>query len=192
METGYKVADCMTIQPITISKDLLLVDCAKLMRDKHVGSLIVIEKGKLLGLVTEQDIVRKAVAELFDRDKAKAGDVMITDLVTITPDKDIYDALKMMRDYNIRHLPVMDRGQMVGFLTIKDILKIQPQLYDLIVEKIELRESSRKPGFVSEEDGVCDGCGIFTSDLELVDGSMLCTACRNREGGDVEEEEDLE
>jgi len=192
VETGYKVADCMTIQPITISKDMLLVDCAKLMRDKHVGSLIVVEKGKLVGLVTEQDMVRKAMAELFDRDGSKAEDIMITELVTITPDKDIYDALKMMRDYNIRHLPVMDRGQMVGFLTIKDILKIQPQLFDLMVEKFELREEARKLNLGSdEEEGVCDGCGNYSADLELTDGSKLCTACRNREGEVVEEEEDI-
>jgi signal-transduction protein with cAMP-binding, CBS, and nucleotidyltransferase domain len=193
METGYKVADCMTIKPITVSKDTSLVDCSKMMRDKHVGSLLVVEKGKLIGLITEQDMVRKAMAELLDPEKTVIEKVMVTELITITPDKDIYDALKMMRDYNIRHLPVMDRGQMVGFLTMKDILKIQPQLFDLIVEKIELREESRKP-ISAEEEGVCDGCGNYAADLEEVDGSMLCSACRNLEdhsNADEQEEEDI-
>jgi CBS domain-containing protein len=193
METGYKVADCMTIKPITITKDMLLVDCAKLMRDKHVGSLLVLDKGKLVGLLTEQDMVRKAMAESYDRATSRVNDIMINELITISPEKDIYDALKIMRDFNIRHLPVMDRGQMVGFLTMKDILKIQPQLFDLIVEKMEIREESRKP-LNPENEGVCDSCGNFSSDLSEVDGTMVCYECRSKEDStdvDEQEEEDI-
>jgi CBS domain-containing protein len=193
METGYKIGDCMTIQPVTVSKDISLSDCAKMMRDKRVGSLLVIDKGKLVGLITEQDLVRKAMAEALDTNKTLVKDVMIpsADLVTIGPEKDIYDALKTMRDYSIRHLPVMQRGQLVGFLTQKDILKIQPQLFDLVVEKIALREESRKP-LNTEENGVCDSCGNYSADLEEVDGAVLCAECRTTEDHSEEnEEEDL-
>ncbi|MBW2970751.1 CBS domain-containing protein [Candidatus Woesearchaeota archaeon] len=57
----------------------------------------------------------------------------------------MYDSLVLMRDYNIRHLPVVHKKELVGYLTIKDILKIEPQLFELIVEKFELREEHRKP-----------------------------------------------
>jgi len=70
---------------------------------------------------------------------------METNLTTTTPDEDIFEALRIMRDYNIRHLPVMHQGKFVGLVTLKDILKIEPDLYEIMVEKIELREAERKP-----------------------------------------------
>ena len=182
MKTGYKVADCMTIHPITIKKDSNLKECANLMKEKHVGSLLVEDKGKVIGIVTEQDMVRKGMAALLDPAKTSVEKIMETDLMTIGPEKDIYEAMKVMRDYNIRHLPVLDKGKFVGFLTIKDVLKIQPQLFELIVEKFELREETRKPIFgVEEEEDTCDGCGNYSGDLEEIDGQKLCPNCRESE-----------
>ncbi|MFH0870185.1 MAG: CBS domain-containing protein [archaeon] len=191
MKTGYEVGNCMTIQPITISKDMTLAECARLMKDKHVGSLLVLEKGNLIGLVTEQDLVRKAMAENKDPTKTFVRDIMINELITIAPAEDIYEALKKMRDYNIRHLPVVERGKLAGFLTMKDILKIQPQLFDLIVERIELREEARKP-LADEDEGVCDGCGNYSQELEEVDGTKLCPACRAVEDNGTKDEENEE
>jgi signal-transduction protein with cAMP-binding, CBS, and nucleotidyltransferase domain len=178
MKTGYKVGDCMTMQPVTVKKNSTLKDCANLMADKHVGSLLVEDKGKIVGIVTEQDMVRKGIAKLLDPATTLIEKVMVTELITISPDKDIFEALTMMRDYNIRHVPVIDKGKFVGFLTIKDILKIQPQLFELIVEKFELKEESRKPIFGGEE-GVCEVCGNYSSDLEDVDGQQVCAQCKD-------------
>ena len=61
---------------------------------------------------------------------------MTTKLVTIEPKADIFDAMMLMRDAEVRHLPVVENKKILGFLTMKDILKIEPQLFDLIVEKI--------------------------------------------------------
>jgi hypothetical protein len=83
-----------------------------------------------------------------------------------------------MSDYNIRHLPVIEKGKFVGFLTIKDVLKIQPQLFELIVEKFELREEARKPVLAGDDDGVCEICGNYCSDLEDVDGQRVCRQCK--------------
>ena len=178
MKTGYNDGACMTIHPITVPKTATLADCANLMADKHVGSLLVEDKGKIVGIVTEQDMVRKGMAKLLDPAKTNIEKVMEAELITISPDKDIFEALTMMRDYNIRHVPVIDKGKFVGFLTIKDILKIQPQLFELIVEKFELKEESRKPIFGGEE-GVCEVCGNYSSDLEDVDGQQVCSQCKD-------------
>jgi CBS domain-containing protein len=179
MKTGYKVGDCMTIHPVTVKKESTLKECADLMRDKHVGSLLVEDKGKVVGIVTEQDMVRKGIAALLDPSKTPITKIMETELTTISPDKDIYEAMTVMRDYNIRHLPVIDKGKFVGFLTIKDVLKIQPQLFDLIVEKFELREETRKPVFGGEDEGVCEVCGNYSSDIEDVDGQKVCQQCKD-------------
>ena len=180
MKTGYKVGDAMTINPVTVKKETTLKECANIMTKKHVGSLLVEDKGKVVGIVTEQDLVRKAMAKLLDPAKTPIKKVMEKELLTISPKKDIFDALKIMRDYNVRHLPVLDKGKFVGFLTIKDILKIQPQLFELIVEKFELREETRKPVFGgSEEEGFCEMCGDYSSSLEEVEGQRICPQCKD-------------
>ena len=139
MKSGIQVADAMTINPVSIDSDITLTECAKIMSDKHVGAVVVKDDGSSIGILAEQDIVREAVAKGMDVNKEKVKDVMETKLITMSPDADIYDALIKMRDNNIRHLPVVENDEMVGLLTIKDILKIEPQLFELIVEKFELR-----------------------------------------------------
>ena len=194
MKTGYKVGDCMTIHPITVPKESSILDCAKLMAEKHVGSLIVEDKRKLLGLLTEQDMVRKGIAQGKDPGSTPVTDIMISsgEIITIAPNEDLYDALRLMRDYNIRHLPVLDSGTLIGFLTIKDILKIQPQLFDVLVEKFELREESRKPVMDPDDAAsVCDECSNFSDDLEEVDGLRLCPTCRGADEEVAEEEEEF-
>ena len=83
-----------------------------------------------------------------------------------------------MRDMNIRHLPVTDGSKMLGLLTLKDILKIEPQLFDLLVEKFELREEARKPiNNQTENEGICQTCGQYTDNLFEKDALLLCRSC---------------
>jgi CBS domain-containing protein len=145
IKTGYTVGDAMTMNPITISSSKTLRDAAKMMKDDHVGSLLVKENDQIIGIITERDIVKKAVAAIGNPSLRKIKEIMATDLVTTTPDEDIFEALRIMRDYNFRHLPVKHEGKIVGLVTLKDILKIEPDLYEILVEKIQLREEERKP-----------------------------------------------
>ena len=145
IKTGYTVGDAMTMNPITISANKTLREAAKIMAKEHVGSLLVKENDSITGILTEQDIVRKGVAGTGNTALKKVTEVMETNLTTTTPDEDIFEALRIMRDYNIRHLPVMHNGKFVGLVTLKDILKIEPDLYEIMVEKIQLRETERKP-----------------------------------------------
>ncbi len=145
VKTGFTVADAMTQAPIAISPIKTLRDAARLMEKEHVGSLLVKENDKIIGIVTEQDMVRKGIAGLGNTALKKVREIMETNLVTTAPDEDIFEALRVMRDYNIRHLPVMHDGKFVGLVTLKDILKIEPDLYEIMVEKIELKEMERKP-----------------------------------------------
>ncbi len=179
MKTGIKVIDAMTEKPITVFSDIILKDCARIMADNHVGALMVKDDGKLQGVITEQDIVRKGVSAGLDPKKTKVSDIMAKELITIAPDSDIYEALIKMRDLNIRHLPVMDGSKMIGLLTLKDVLKIEPQLFDIMVEKFELREESRKPiHHISPNEGICESCGEYFEKLNKVDSSLLCDNCK--------------
>lgn len=154
MQTGYKVIDVMTNKPIVANKDLSLKDAAQIMTDNNVNSLLITEADKAIGILTDEDLVRRVIAKGFDPKKVKVKEIMATDLISIQPGKDIYNALQLMRDHNIRQLPVIEKGKLEGFLTSKDILKIQPELFDLFVEKYELREEHRKLSEPEEEDGI--------------------------------------
>ena len=180
MKSGYKVADAMTINPVSINPDTTLLECAKLMSEKHVGA-VVVKNWNSVGILTEQDIVRKAVANGVDVNENVKG-FTETNLITINPDADIYDALIKMRDNNIRHLPVVESNEMVGLLTIKDILKIEPQLFDLIVEKFELREESRKPiNRIIPTEGICQECGEYSEKVKEINRTVLCENCAKEE-----------
>ena len=183
MKTGYKVMDAMTKEPIEVAPDITLQDCSKLMANNHVGSLVIKEEGKLLGIITEQDIVRKAVALGLDTEKTNVSEIMIKEFTIIEPEKDIYDALVLMKKLNIRQLPVMKNGDMAGLLTLKDILKIEPQLFDLLLEKFELREAERKPIHrVIPNEGVCQACGDYSEKINDVKGTLLCAKCKKEQG----------
>ena len=168
MKTGYKVGDAITKNPITIKASASLKQCADLMAKKHIGSLLVEEKGNIVGILSEQDIVRKAVA------KGTAG----KSLVTITPDKDLFDAIRVMRDHNIRHLPVMYKNKFLGLITMKDILKLEPDLFDLLVAKFEVREE-RKILRAEADEGVCELCGEYAKEIQSVEGINVCPNCED-------------
>jgi CBS domain-containing protein len=105
----------------------------------------------LHGVIKERDIVRSVVLENKDASKELVRDYMVTDVIITTPGEDIYEALVTMRDTDVRMLPVMDEGKFVGLLTVKDILKVQPSLFDLLAEKMILKEEGDKPIFRNRE-----------------------------------------
>ena len=169
----------MTEKPIAVSPDITIQECAKIMSEQHVGAVLVKKNGSLLGVITEQDIVRKSVINNDKPSVRKASEVMETQMHTIEPEKDIFEALVKMKDKNIRHLPVVADSEMIGLLTLKDVLKIEPQLFDLLVEKFELREEERKPiNNQEDEEGICQECGKYSDELVEKDGVLLCSRCK--------------
>lgn len=180
MKTGYKVCDAMTKAPITIGPGTSLHACAKIMAEKHVGAVPVSKGKELMGIITEQDIVRKSVILDHKPSEITAEAMMEQEMITISPEIDLFEALILMRNNNIRHLPVMDGSRMVGLLTTKDILKIQPQLFDILAEKIELKEEENKPiNSAKPSEGICNECGEYAEVLFEAEGNMICDNCRN-------------
>jgi CBS domain-containing protein len=185
MKTGYKVSDVMTHVPVFVKPNATLEKCAIEMRDKKVGTIIIKEGDSLLGVLSERDIVRKVVAEakkFLEKGKntsnIKVSEIMTKDLITVDPNKDIFEALNMMKEFDIRHLPVIHEKKLVGMLTMKDILKIEPQLFEILVEKIKLREESRKPiNRIIKDEGICELCGNYVEKLEYKAGSLVCLSC---------------
>ena len=171
--------DAMTEKPIVLSPLDTIKECAEEMEKHHVGTIIVKESDKAIGIISEQDVVRKIIAKGLDPYKMRLKDIMEKNLVTIKPDTDIFEALIKMRDLNIRHLPVVDGDNLLGLLTLKDILKIEPQLFDLLVEKFELREEEEKPiNRFNPSEGICQICGEYAEKINQVGNSLVCDSCK--------------
>lgn len=135
MQKTISVRDAMTRMPVSIGSNLTISECAKLMVKENVGSLIIQEAGILKGIITEKDIVKKIVAVNKDSKKNLVKDVMTKSLITIGPTRDIIYAMKLMTEHDVRRLPVLEENKLIGLLTLKDILRIQPALIELVLEK---------------------------------------------------------
>lgn len=113
--------DVMTTDPTTLPADATVLDAAKLMRDEDIGNIIVLDGDSLAGIVTDRDLVIRAIADGADPSTATVGEVCSRDLATLAPTDDIKTALKLMRERAIRRLPVVDSGRPVGIVSIGDL-----------------------------------------------------------------------
>ncbi|MFH0749198.1 MAG: CBS domain-containing protein [Candidatus Bathyarchaeota archaeon] len=118
-----KISEVMVKKPITVKPDVLIYEAAKLMRDKKISSVIVVDKGIVKGILTERDLIRRVLAENKDPNKVKIDEVMTSPIVSISPNKDILDAAQLMKTKGIRRLVVMEDEKLVGIITTDDMIK---------------------------------------------------------------------
>ena len=111
----------MTSQPRTAEPSLSLTEAAKLMKTEDIGSLPIVQEGQLVAVLTDRDIVVRAVAEAVDPRAAKVGDIASRQPVTIEPDGDLDEALARMARAQVRRLPVVEAGRLVGVLAQADV-----------------------------------------------------------------------
>ena len=121
IEMAKKVRDAMTAEPRTAEPTLSLVDAAQLMRSEDVGSLPIVEEGRLLAVLTDRDIVVRAVAEGVDPNAVVIGDVASRKLGTVDPEQDLDQALMLMARHQVRRLPVVENDRLVGVLAQADV-----------------------------------------------------------------------
>lgn len=150
MKTGYVVLDLMTTKPITCSPDISITNGSKLMREHDIGSLLVLKDGDLVGILTEEDLVRKVLATGKSYE-SPISSIMSKEVISISPGVDIYSAVQTMNRYNIRHMPVVDDGKLVGYITLMTILKIKPQLFELVADHVSLRSVSPDSPFLKDD-----------------------------------------
>jgi CBS domain-containing protein len=115
------VRHAMTDSPQTARPDMTAADAAGLMRQLDVGVIPVADRGTLIGLVTDRDIVLRVVAAREDPDEVKLGDILTKSPVTVTPDTKLSDARDLMAEHRIRRLPVLKADELVGILSLGDV-----------------------------------------------------------------------
>ncbi|MCF8720380.1 CBS domain-containing protein [Nitrospina gracilis] len=117
-----EVSDYMTAPVITIPETKTIKDAAEYMHDQQVGSLVVLQGKKPVGIVTETDFARKVVAKGLNPNTAKVADIMTTPLQTIDCHESVLDANKLMAKKKIRHLVVMDKEELVGIVSVHNLV----------------------------------------------------------------------
>ena len=115
------VRDAMTENPRSIAASASVVDAARLMREAHIGSLPITDDEKLVGMITDRDITMRVVAEAADPKVTSVEDVYSQDLISVEPDNDLEEALRLMARHQVRRLPVVENGRLVGIVAQADI-----------------------------------------------------------------------
>ena len=115
------VNEVMTHDPVVVEPSTTLTEAARFMRDSDVGPLLVAEGGSLTGIVTDRDIVVRAIADGRDPSSTKVSDVVTGSVTTVTPDQSASDAARIMREQDVRRLPVVQDGRPVGIIAIGDL-----------------------------------------------------------------------
>ncbi|WP_248964554.1 CBS domain-containing protein [Sphaerisporangium perillae] len=118
---SQKVRDVMTHRPICLPADAPVSKAARLMRDQAIGDVLVTKDDQLYGLVTDRDIVVRAVAEARDADATPLGTLCTSDLVTVRPDQNVDEVVRLMRDRAVRRVPVVEDGRPVGIVSLGDM-----------------------------------------------------------------------
>ncbi|MGQ9552346.1 MAG: CBS domain-containing protein [Candidatus Bathycorpusculaceae bacterium] len=175
------VKDIMSSPVVTIKEDAPTNHVAKLMDENDLGCIVVTNKeGRPLGIITERDLVVRVLAKNVKPDTVEAKKIMTSPLVTIEPEATISEAARRMSRLDVRRLGVLYKGQLVGLVSSKDILRVMPELIEIIQEEARI-ESANKVEEIEEEaplTGHCDRCRGWSENLKEVNGEYLCEDCR--------------
>jgi CBS domain-containing protein len=143
-----KVSEIMTPAAVTDRPDDTLTEAARKMWEQQTGSLVVTDGDELIGILTERDIL-KAVATGTALDDTSVSDVMTKDVLTAHPGMSLREAAGIMTDKWIRHLPVVDRGALVGILSQRDLSGVlagalnEPETLERVVDASQLARDRR-------------------------------------------------
>jgi len=118
---AQSIREIMTADPHTVSSDATLEEAAREMKSDDIGAVLVTDNGDVAGILTDRDIVVRAVAEGRDPSSTKVADVATRDVKTLTPDSSVDDAIKLVREQNVRRIPVVEDGRPAGIVSIGDI-----------------------------------------------------------------------
>ena len=121
---------------LTLSADVSVRQAAKLMADRHIGAVLITADGRLEGIFTERDVLNKIVAPGRDPEAVKLGEVMTRNPDTVPPDATALDTLIRMQTKGYRHVPVVDDGELIGIVSVRDLFNaVKRELEEDIQER---------------------------------------------------------
>ena len=176
MTTRVLVRDIMNSPVISASPQDTIKDIATKMKEERIGSIVIMENEKAVGIITDWDIVSNAVVNDVKPTMVKASDIM-QNLHTIEGEEGITEAARILRQHNIKRLGVVYKNRLVGIISASDVIAVTPDLVDVISEKAAVMrgEIGRSAGNIS---GYCDECGEWSDLLQFGEGTFSCEECR--------------
>lgn len=120
-----------------IAPDASVYDAIHLMAEKGVGALIVMDGQKLVGVISERDYARKIILEGRSSENTKISEIMSTEVITVGPDNRIEECMAMMTERRIRHLPVLDGDELLGVISLGDLVKYIIAEQQFVIEQME-------------------------------------------------------
>jgi CBS domain-containing protein len=178
MTTRVLVRDIMNSPVVSASPSDTVRDIAKKMKEEKIGSIVIMENDKPVGIVTDWDIVSNGVVKDAKPSQIKAKDVM-KDIRTIESEESITEAARLLRKHNIKRLGVIYKNRLVGIISSSDVIAVTPDLVDVVSEKAAIIRGelgiARPAGKVS---GYCDECGEWSDLLQYDEGTFICEVCR--------------
>lgn len=177
MSTGIKVKDAMVSRVVTARPSQTVFEGSKLMRKEGVGSLIICEGNKPIGIVTREDIVDKITAKDLQASKMTLKNIMSSSLIYCAPDCDISEAARMMSRYKYERIPVVSMGKLIGIISTREIAKVAPAALEIATEHLRIEV----PEKIEEEtnEGECELCGNYSEELHDVNDKWVCDACKD-------------
>lgn len=178
MKVNITVKKMMIKKPLTAKTTDTVMDVAKKMAENRVGSAVIEEDGKPIGIITETDLTKKIVALAKDPSKIKAEEIMSTPIVFVSPEDDYTVAVEKMKKHKIKRLPVIENGKVIGIVTSTDIARTVPDFIEILKERINMRMS--KP-FIENAitSGICEVCGNYSEFLVYEDDQWVCEDCKD-------------
>jgi CBS domain-containing protein len=176
MTTRVLVRDIMNSPVISASPQDTIKDIATKMKEERIGSIVIMENEKAVGIITDWDIVSNAVVNDVKPTMVKASDIM-QNLHTIEGEEGITEAARILRQHNIKRLGVVYKNRLVGIISASDVIAVTPDLVDVISEKAAVMrgEIGRSAANIS---GYCDECGEWSDLLQFGEGTFSCEECR--------------
>jgi CBS domain-containing protein len=111
-------------------------DAIKMMAEKGIGALVVLEAGKVAGIVSERDYARKVILQGKHSRSTAVGEIMTTKVVCVAPDRSVEECMALMTDKRIRHLPVLEQNRLVGVVSIGDVVRADISDKQFLIEQL--------------------------------------------------------
>lgn len=176
MTTRVLVRDIMNSPVITAAPSDNVVDIAMKMKQHNIGSVIITDKEKPVGIVTDWDVVSKVVAKNSEPSSIEAAKVM-QQIHTVEAGEGITEAARILRKNNIKRLGVVYKDRLAGIISSSDVIAVTPELVDVVSEKAAMiRGEIGIPA--SAISGYCDECGEWSDMLMYSEGAFTCEVCR--------------
>ncbi|MCW4001618.1 MAG: CBS domain-containing protein [Candidatus Bathyarchaeota archaeon] len=135
-----KIENVMVSDVITVKAEATVREAVDIMNKHEIGCLVVVdEEEKPVGVMTERDLLRRVLAKRKDPVRTKVSQVMSKPIITATPHMDLEAAAKLMFEKKIKKLPVVEDGQLVGLVTLTDMVRVQPQIIKVLKRLVKAK-----------------------------------------------------